>query len=86
MSRLFTPNFKYKEKVYTALISFQVPDSGSYQVCYLDEELNEIIAANKLVVNVKADLFQPKPVSKKAADLIYTTTEAIKGYLDTHKS
>ena len=86
MSRVFTLNFTYKERVYTALISFHAPGNGSYHVRYLDEELNEIIAANKLVVNVKADLFQPKPVSKKAAHLIYTTTEAIKGYLDTHKS
>jgi len=86
MSRIFTVNFTYEERVHTALISFHAPDNGCCQVRYLDEELNSIIAANKLVVDVKAHLSRPKPVSKAAEALIYRTTEVIQEYLDTHKT
>jgi hypothetical protein len=86
MSRVFTVHFSFKEKTYTALVSFrsQVYEL-SYLVRYLDKEINTLIPGNKLLVSLSGGIEYPHLANKLAQDLVYQTTEAINGYLLLHE-
>jgi hypothetical protein len=82
MSRVFTINFSFKEKNYTALVSFRSREHElSYLVRYLDEDIDTLIPGNKLLVSLSGGIEYPKLETKLARDLVYKTTEAINGYL-----
>lgn len=87
MSRVFTVSFCFKEKKYTALVSFQSQElESSYLIRYLDQEVETLIPGNKLVVSHSGTIEYPKVMDKVACDLVYKTTEAINGYLQLHET
>jgi len=82
MSRIFTINFSFKEKIYTALVSSRSKEyEPSYTVRYLDEDVDTLIPGNKLVVNLTEGIQHPEVANKLAQDFIRKTTEVINGYL-----
>jgi len=87
MSRVFTVSFSFKEKNYTALVSFHSQEAhSSYLVKYLDEEVETLIPGNKLLVSLSGAVEYPELVNKIAYDLVYKTTEAINRYLQLHEN
>jgi hypothetical protein len=82
MSRVFTIQFSFKEKSYTALVSFST--EHSYVVRYLDEEINSLIPEKKLLVPISEGAEYPRVENRFAQDLVLKTREAITGYLQTH--
>ena len=87
MSRVFTIQIPFKEKTYTALVSFTSQGYDlSYLVRYLDEDINALIPGNKLLVSLSGGVEYPKLVNGLAQDLVYKTTEAINGYLQLHEN
>lgn len=87
MSRIFTVNFPFKEKTYTALVSFKSYGYElSYLVRYLDEDVNTLIPGNKLLVSLSGGIEYPDLLNKLAEDFVYKTTEAINNYLQWRES
>lgn len=87
MSRLFTIHFPFKQKTYTALVSFKSKGYElSYLVRYLDGDIDTLIPGNKLLVSLSGGVEYPKLANKLAEDLVYKTTEAINGYLQSHEN
>lgn len=85
MSRIFTVHFPFKEKTYTALVSFRSQGYElSYLVRYLDGDIDQLIPGNKLLVSLSGGIEYPKPVNKLAEDLVHKTTETINEYLQSH--
>jgi hypothetical protein len=84
MSRVFTIQFAFKEKSYTALVSFST--EHSYVVRYLDEEVNSLMPEKKLVFPISESTEYPTVGNRFAQDLITKTREAISGYLQTHEN
>jgi hypothetical protein len=86
MSRVFTVRFLYKEKTYTALVSFGSQEREfSHTVQYLDEDIDALIPGRKLLVSLADGVQQPKLIGKLAQDIVYKTTEAINEYLQHHE-
>jgi hypothetical protein len=86
MSRIFTINFSFREKTYTALVSCRSKEcEPSYLIRYLDDDIKTLIPGNKLLVNLAEGIKHPKPSNKLAEDLVRKTTEAINGYLQLHE-
>jgi hypothetical protein len=86
MSRVFTVNFRFKGKNYTALVSFKCcPRENSYLVKYLDDDVDSLIPGNRLVVSKSGNIEYPSPLDGLSKDLVSKTTQAIKGYLDLHQ-
>jgi hypothetical protein len=82
MARVFTINFFYKGKTYSALVSFQAETYDmSFLVCYLDEDLSQLIPGRRIVLSLAEGIKSPKQLNKVAEDLVYQTTEAISGHL-----
>jgi hypothetical protein len=87
MSRVFTIQFYFKQKNYTALVSFCTQGiKDSCFVRYLDEEINSLIPEKKLLVSISGGVEYPKVEDRIAQDFIYKTREAINGYLQTHRN
>jgi hypothetical protein len=84
MVRIFTVNFLYKEKSYTALVSFREGYDLSFLVRYLDKDVNNLIPDGKIIVSLLEGLKSPKQLSQEAEEFVYQTTEAISGSLQLH--
>jgi len=86
MSRVFTVSFSFKEKTYTALVAFGPRGHGSScLVKYLDPELNQLVPGNQFEISLREPTGDTKTESKFAEDLLVKTTQAITGYLKSHK-
>jgi hypothetical protein len=82
MAGVFTINFSYKGKLHSALVSFQAENYDmSFLVCYLDEDLGQLIPGRRIVVSLAEGIKSPKQLNKLAEDLVYQTTEAISDHL-----
>jgi hypothetical protein len=87
MSRVFTINVSFKQKNYTALVSFRTRGYElSYLVKYLDEDVDSLIPGKKLQISLSGDIVHPKPESHLALDLVCKTTEAINCYLQLREN
>jgi hypothetical protein len=87
MSRVFTIHFSFKEKTYSALVSFSSKEHElSYLVRYLDEEVETLIPGNKLLVSLLQGVEYPQLQNKLAHNLVYKTTEVINEYLRSHEN
>lgn len=87
MSRVFTINVSFKQKNYTALVSFRTQGYElSYLVKYLDEDVDALIPGKKLQISLSGDAVHPKPESHLAHDLVCKTTEAISCYLQLQEN
>jgi hypothetical protein len=81
MVKLFTVNFLYQGKSYTALVSFREGYDLSFLVRYLDKDANKWIPDGKIIVSLLEGLKTPKQLSKEAEEFVFQTTEAISGFL-----
>lgn len=87
MSRVFTINVSFKQKNYTALVSFHTQEyEQSYLVKYLDEDIDALIPGKKLQISLSGDIVHPKLESHLAHDLVCKTTEAISCYLQLQEN
>jgi hypothetical protein len=82
MSRVFTINFSFKGKNYSALVSSKSEGSTTgYLVRYLNEDITALIPGNELLVSLTGDIKYPQPVNGLARNLVHKTTETINSYL-----
>jgi hypothetical protein len=88
MARLFTLNFHFKEKTYTALVSFRtIGYDMSFQVRYMDNEIHQIIPGGRLMFNLSGTVIGPDNLNTEPAkELLTCTSEAISGYLKANNS
>jgi hypothetical protein len=58
MARLFSLNFQFREKSYTALIAITTPNNGQpeYTVSLFDEAVRQLLPEGKLCFHQVADL------------------------------
>lgn len=86
MSRVFTIQFAFKGKSYTALVSFMSQEKDiCYQVRYLNDEVQKLIPGNKMLVSLSG-VENPRLENKFANDLICKTTEVVKDYLQSSEN
>lgn len=82
MARVFTINFCFKGKGYSAIVSFKEQGQDlNFLVRYPDEDLRTIVPEGKVIVSLAEGIKSPSPVPVLAEALIFQTTEAIASHL-----
>jgi hypothetical protein len=82
MARLFTLNFHFREKPYSALVTIR--DNGYDMVCivkYMDEELHQVIPSGKFVFQLSGEVNCGIGSNPDLEELIACTSQAIAEHL-----
>lgn len=87
MSRIFTTPFRFRETIYTALVSIHTKDNDvCIQVKLQDEALQGLVPDGRLNIghcDDSSQLLQGRSAILK--ELVTSVTQAVEHYLSTHK-
>ncbi len=87
MSRVFTVNFRFREKPCSALVRLQNSEgyNPAFSVHYLDKDVETILPGRKIVFSLANGLETPQALpGERAEELLQQTSEAISCYLQNH--